>query len=343
MENNKEYLYYLRAVAIIAVVLLHVAASSALERMDNISIQYWWIQNSINALTRWCVPIFFMISGALLLTTNSNLTITKFLKKRFCRILIPAFTFGVGYLIFDYICYKQPIELLKLIQVGPKWHMWFVYAMIPVYMIAPILGKMLKSLDKREMIYLVITMIGLTSGIDFLNIVFKLQFNYYIALPVLCMFLIYFILGYVIQSIDLSKKIRITIYLLGIMGYIITIFGTYKYTLLTEGNLNTYFYNYTTLNIVFMSIGVMVWFKQINLKKIPNCLKRIGQSIAKESYTIYLIHVMILEGFRLLNFSIYEEAVNPFIRIPVMTVLIFSISYIISLILHKIPIIKNLV
>lgn len=343
MRNDKEYLYYLRALAIIAVVLLHVAASVSLERFENTNISYWWIQNLINSLTRWCVPIFFMISGALLLSNKEECSTKDFLKKRLSRILIPAVTFGIGYLIFDYICYGQVVDLKRFIQTGPKWHMWFIYAMIPLYLLAPMLQKSIKCLKKRDLVYLSMIMIMLTSGIDFLNVVFKMNLNGYISLPVLNMFLIYFILGYVIQTISLSRKSRYTVYILGIIGYMITVFGTYQYTSLMNGTLNTYFYSYTTLNVVVMSLAIMLLFKSIYVESLRKGIKRLGKSIANESYTIYLIHVMILELFRIIKFPLFEEVVTPIIRVPVMTVLIFGISYMISLGLHKIPIIKKLV
>lgn len=60
------YMDYVRAIAIIGVLVIHTAAPYA--TMYN-KVDFWVWESSIiyNSLVRWCVPLFLMVSGALLL------------------------------------------------------------------------------------------------------------------------------------------------------------------------------------------------------------------------------------------------------------------------------------
>ena len=50
-----------RIIAIFAVVVLHAAVSPVVD--TPFGSTDWWAGNLINAFSRWCVPVFVMISG----------------------------------------------------------------------------------------------------------------------------------------------------------------------------------------------------------------------------------------------------------------------------------------
>ena len=76
-----------RLIATFAAVFLHVAAGVVV--YSNPGSQYWWAGNIYNSFVRWCVPVFVMVSGALLLNPNKMESMETFYKKRLSRILIP--------------------------------------------------------------------------------------------------------------------------------------------------------------------------------------------------------------------------------------------------------------
>ena len=55
-----------RSASAIAVVWLHVA-SEVLVADPSVTSLNWWIGNAADSLSRWCVPVFVMLSGALLI------------------------------------------------------------------------------------------------------------------------------------------------------------------------------------------------------------------------------------------------------------------------------------
>ena len=78
----------MRVGACLAVILLHLSATIVMER-DLLGSIHWHISNAIDAATRWCVPVFVMLSGALLLDPKKHASPREFWTKRLSR-LLPA-------------------------------------------------------------------------------------------------------------------------------------------------------------------------------------------------------------------------------------------------------------
>ncbi|MGL5085683.1 MAG: acyltransferase family protein, partial [Clostridium sp.] len=66
------YLDVLRIISILGVILIHDTASNV-ANLSHIGSESWWVANILNASFRWAVPIFFMISGALLANKEESL------------------------------------------------------------------------------------------------------------------------------------------------------------------------------------------------------------------------------------------------------------------------------
>ena len=109
----------LRFFSILAVIILHV--SSKFVAGYSIGSNFygtfpWWVGNVFDSLTRWCVPIFIMISGYYLLNkTESN---RIFLKKRVTKIGFPIIFWSVFFslwLLFKNHFDHKNIEILPLL------------------------------------------------------------------------------------------------------------------------------------------------------------------------------------------------------------------------------------
>ena len=87
-DSNRriEWLDSLRAIAILAVIVIHVS-SPVVNRAYGSNMTYWWIGHVFDSAVRFAVPLFLMISGAMLLTKEYNLR--EFYKKRVVRVLLP--------------------------------------------------------------------------------------------------------------------------------------------------------------------------------------------------------------------------------------------------------------
>ena len=89
-ENSTVYLNYLRVFAALAVLVLHVICTPVAYYQNLYSsTELFWVRFARN-LMNWCVPVFVMITGFLLLQPSKTVDYTKVFKK-YCLIfqLIP--------------------------------------------------------------------------------------------------------------------------------------------------------------------------------------------------------------------------------------------------------------
>jgi len=351
--DNKERLDYfdtLRALAIISVVVLHSAAPLLYE-FNKITKFDWQIANIYDSLTRWCVPIFLMISGYL--NINSSHKPSVFYKKRFTKIVIPFTFWAIFYYLF--LLYLNPniylfhelsnlntyTSFLKQMAFGPVYyHLWFVYAIIILYLLNPILKKWLSRISMRTISFLVIAYFVLISINNIVNMKFGIGFNtsglaisvgYFVYGS---LFIGYYLLGYLLGQI---KRVNMTLLnSIGLTSLVITIVGTYILTANNDGIFNAFFYHYLNFNTVVVSVWIFLFFKVSNPKN--NVLIK---NISKYSFGIYLVHVFIIDFLNKFDFNVMF--ISPIIGIPLFTILIIVLSYIIVWILSKIPIVKAIV
>jgi surface polysaccharide O-acyltransferase-like enzyme len=97
------------------------------------------------------------------------------------------------------------------------------------------------------------------------------------------------------------------------------------------------FYNAYSVNVLLMSMAIFVWFKY-NAKGTEK-LNKIIIKLSKYSFGAFLVHIFILQ---VLNaFGIQSTSFHPVLSVPAITIATTFASYLISLILNKIPVIKK--
>ena len=98
----------------------------------------------LDTLARVSVPCFFMISGALLLGREEPL---KKHRERLLRFLIALVVWSVVYYIWNRAFMKTEYNLKEILYVPTEPHLWYLYAMIPIYMVLPFFQVMCKGMS----------------------------------------------------------------------------------------------------------------------------------------------------------------------------------------------------
>jgi surface polysaccharide O-acyltransferase-like enzyme len=348
MAMNKDFkesvwLNHMRAIATVAVIVLHVSSvcviqESALVLVDHSSIN-WHIGNIIDSLVRFCVPVFVMISGALLLP--KEISLHDFLRKRLKRILLPFIFWSLVYAAV-YLFYKNDYHdfatfsgvarfyFRSFIQ-GASYHLWYIYMIFGLYLIAPIISSWVVRATKSELLFLLflwlasmaLNQAGLHTAINEFVLVY---FTGYLG---------YFILGfYIAYRLPITRLIIISAIIMFSAGFIITCLGTYLSTL-HKGSLSSQWYEYLTLNIVLMAAGIFILGKALQQVKLKAFLRNILNIIGKYSFGIYLVHVLILELLSILKIN--YQLVNSLIGIPITSVVCLGVSMLVIYLIRKIP------
>ena len=343
---KKIWIDYLRVIATIAVIVTHVSAGFLYE--TNFEFTNWWIGLFSAGSMRFCVPIFVMISGVLLLAKQYDLKVH--LQKRFQRVLLPFLFWSIIYILLDLllpILKGEPIVIIDSLKhfvygliFGVRGHLWYIYMILGLYLFIPFIQKWILQYEKNEM-YLFLSLWTLTLVINwFIPSVpgeKGYDFGRGIDLTYFSGFIGYLILGYYLSKKEIFNSVKGNFYsaLLIVVGLVITFIGTYFVSQPT-GDFARNFIRYLTPNVALVSIGIFLLFKNNCNKVIPQRHINYGlQTISKYSYGIYLSHIFSLWILGYIGIS--KHFINPIIGILTTTSLCLIMSLIITIIINKLP------
>ena len=173
---RKQFLDVLRVLATCAVVLMHVLTGATDVTDASIVPEYRSLLLSVMDLVTWCVPIFLLISGYLFLNPERTLTYPVMIKKYCRRIALAILLFGVPYAASELVVAERTFrirmipEALKMTLMGHTWsHMWYLYLILFLYLITPLLKKVLRVLPVWGVVAMMAVIFLGSSVAPFLN------------------------------------------------------------------------------------------------------------------------------------------------------------------------------
>lgn len=198
---RKQFLDVLRVLATCAVVLMHILTGATDVTDASIVPEYRSLLLSVMDLVTWCVPIFLLISGYLFLNPERTLTYPVMIKKYCRRIALAILLFGVPYAASELMVAERTFrimmipEALKMTLTGHTWsHMWYLYLILFLYLITPLLKKMLRVLPVWGVVAMMAVIFLGSSVAPFLNKV--LDVNSIPVLPDGGVYFLYYLCGY---------------------------------------------------------------------------------------------------------------------------------------------------
>ncbi|QWT40844.1 acyltransferase [Dickeya dadantii] len=333
-----EWLYIARIVSTFAVIVLHISAYTvALADLGTFS---WWAGNLYDSLVRWCVPVFIMISGALLLSPGKVESLSVFYKKRIGKILVPLLFWSFFFILWSLGKAKfnggGAGDILKNIMNGrPYYHMWFLYMIIGLYIFNPLIKVLVANTSEERLLFFVFLMFMFCSLSDMYNFfagnddfLFLGEFIYYIP---------YYILGHLIARKHTAKPLSLHIVLF-LISLALTSFGFYFLSSISGRETGLYFYNYLSFNVILMSASFMWILKFSHLSKShSNKLKFLSDI----SLGVYLIHPVFIEVFYYLAARRWVD--YSLIAIPLMSVIVFICCIVSVFFIRKVPYLRRVV
>ena len=344
------YIELLRILATMAVIMIHVTA--IMIGNNEIGTVSWNISVVYNSLTRWCIPLFFMISGCCFLNREGELSVKEIIKKYVLRLLVVLIIFGLFYCFFDLWIYNETIDF-KQILLAPfnvlsghtGYHLWYLYDMILIYFMIPILQKIVKHTDKKLLEYCLLIYVIFELLVTYFNSLVKympvlsevLEINF--EFPDLLGYIGCFMGGYYISHYELSKRVRNLVYVVGGVGLLIMPLGNWILSKI-QGIYISVFADYNGLFSVMLAVTLFILLKSkeehIKESKFAGWIANLGRS----TFGIYLVHVMIVSiVFHKLPIDLLKY--NSTLTIVALTIFVFIISYILVYVIKKIPILKK--
>jgi len=341
----------LRTLAIFAVIIIHICGSFSIASFHTTNLSNWWVENIFNSFSKWSVPIFFMVSGMFLLNPSQSDTMSVFFKKRFNKVMIPFFAWGVIYVIikprYTGVDFSLKGMVLDFLSGSIYWHFWFFYAIIMIYILTPIIKSFTSQASKSVLIYALSIWFAMCSVLPLVEFLLKVNLNSSTDISFIGSCVGYFVLGHFLYKYEIGNKMKILIYFAGSISVISTPLLTYFLTKNNDGNLNSFFYEYFSITVVSMSAALFVLVKSIDWVKLfgnrNNNLLRVIKTISECSFGIYIVHFCILNELAQSTIGVFQWHTSAIIRVPLLSVSIFLISFVIVYLLKKIPLIKKIV
>jgi surface polysaccharide O-acyltransferase-like enzyme len=332
------YLDVLRILACFAVVVIHSAGM--IYEPGAIGANVWLVGVILNSLSRWCVPIFFMISGLNLLSYRERYSTKTFLSKRFFRVVVPFIFWAIFYFIWAWSIGDLKISnfvdgVNNLIGGPPVYHLWFFYAYIGVCLVTPFLTPLTKKENRSYLVWLIAICIFANQIVPLFSKFLGISFGF--EIPLASAYLDYYLLGWWLKDKEFPPKIKWLIFSGGILGILVTIFGSY-WLCIQKGTTDFYFMDYEALTTLAAALMVFTGIKQLNWEKIINNqgVRSVVRNLADCSFGIYLVHILIqhyvIQIFSFTWASMLFMLVSPFI--------VFPLSWAVVAGLKKIPIMR---
>ena len=340
-QQRMVYIDYLRVFAALSVVTLHIAAKYLFD--SDVNGQEWSVLNFFDSIVRWGVPVFVMISGSLFI--KRDIPIKILYKKYVLRMAVAFLVWSAIYTIVGSFYGDTAPVMLR-----GYYHMWFILMLIGVYICIPIINPIVMSKVTTKY-FLVLSLIfaivlpsvfvlvnDFGSGVT-LEIINELKDDINTVKPHMVIgYMGYFVLGYYINSIELNKRQRYIIYLLGVFGFVLTV-TLEQISAVKNQACNGYYIGNFSVTIFLESVAVFTWFKY---RKYNKCkLNGFVQKLSKYSFGAYLVHALIIDLiYREWNIDsrIFDETALGVISA---SILVFVVSFVVSALLNKIPILNK--
>ncbi len=206
-------------VAIVAVVLIHTAGLT----YGNKELRHtavWWVASVATFSTKWAVPTFVMVSGALLLRPPADRSATHFYRRRLSRIGIPLVVWHAVYITFTatiLVPPRTPSKLMGLFLRGESYTgLYFFWLILGLYLVTPLLWPIVAAISRRALGVLGVLLVATAAlNISALQVIGRLeggrspagdptlftQFVPYIG---------FFILGYALRDVIVRGSARVT-------------------------------------------------------------------------------------------------------------------------------------
>lgn len=321
----------LRSFAVLSVILIHMSMGHFYDsNLMNVDILAWVVNNIYYTITRFCVPIFFIIAAFLVYNEKSSST----WKGKLFRIAVPYIIWSSIY--YYYLGGGDIEELIaKIFTSNTSFHLWFLPHFLGFVILLPAIKMIFDSLEDRKhymhvsvLLFIfsiimpsLITLINyLHPGYGFLNGVSNFGFT----LPGLLIFA--FAFPYMSKKINPGTGLLIYAAIIS-LNLLLNIFISEHLS-----KPNEYFYGYSTPLVFISSFVLFNVIMSTDFSFLPNWIVELIYSVGSCSFGIYLVHWLMYRvlseyGFTMRGMPIIDPVIN--------TSIVFLASFLFIFIIRK--------
>lgn len=307
---------FMRVLGCFMVVCIHVANYYS-RGYGQISQASYLFSLIVNGVCRIAVPIFFMISGALLIP--ETLLIRKSIR-RSIHILLALVLWSVIYYFWNIYYRNDVYQWNGIFQQPVKKHLWFLYALLGMYIVLPFLQCLLKHMPEMLMKYFVVLWFFFLT-VDYILSLLHMEVAYDVPLVGTSCYLGYFIMGFLVnnQIKKIPFRVRTCCLLAGFM--IMAVIGITYFWSCHSGRHVESIFEYRNILIAAAAIMMFLAVLKNTKRQYSERAKKIIRFVSQHSFTIYLSHILFLD---VVKKEMYPRQWSAFIGIPIFAVGVFA-------------------
>ncbi len=328
---------YMRSIACLAIVLMHMMNVSEILYRSEISKSSDCFSMMIVYLMMWAVPLFVMVTGALILDPSKKVTLKNLYGKYILRVFVALFVFVF---IFRFVDMFMNGEAFSLAVIGnafykfftaTSWsHLWYLYLMIGLYVLLPAYRSVTASLDRKTFLY-ILTAYAVFLSLLPLSDIFGVSTGFHLQTS--AVYVLFFFAGYAVKSgvLQIKKSIALILFLLSTA--LIALFCIMRYDLDLTG-LDVMLGSYSSPLVVVQSVSLFALMYKDAAEEKNGFLMKLVTLFDRSSFGIYLIHMIFLRLF------LRHMQINPYNTIYMFVVVYLvtlGISFAIAAVLRLIP------
>ena len=329
MSKTREFSFdILRVVSMCMVIIVHVANVYS-RSYGIIGDDSFVISLGFNTISRISVPIFLMISGALLLDRKFDKT--KYFK-RLIKFLFLIIVWDIIYLVWEWLYLGITYDHLERLLFEPyRAHLWYLYTILVLYAIQPLL-KLLLDKSNNAIKYIVLMIWFTLSSLSIVNSTLASIFTIFSYIG-------FFIIGkYLYDFIKNNnlKKYNTLWILIIILCVISSIYLNYSFSHRYIRFYNLFF-AYRTPFIILSSVSFYILVVSNYTR---NMVPKVIETLSDVSFGVYLIHGLFLDvTIKIFNY----QRINALIGIPAFFLIILIFSTTSVLVIKKIKIVHKII
>lgn len=333
--KNIDYISLLSVISAFAVVSLHTNGCF----WEFSTKRYWFTANILECLWYFAVPVFFMISRSTLIDFRKRYNLRTYFWKRINKTVIPFIFWSLLGLVYkitiDHSIYIKDINLLSLWNgiVGSEYIViyWFFISLFICYLCIPLFSAVPEGKRKDIFLYLIGLAFVCNSLAPFLIKIFCPALKWPFHIDVMGGFLIYILLGYILSRFDILSRYRYWIYIIGIIGLLAHIIGTYNLSIKAGEIIQTY-KGYLNVPCILYSVAVFVFIK-VHSDEVMAKVGGVVRWLKDYTFAVFLMHYFIINIFvRIFHIHTHSLVYRIFGAIVISIICIF-----IAAIIRKIP------
>jgi surface polysaccharide O-acyltransferase-like enzyme len=280
-----------RCVAAVAVIAIHVLAPYR-HQLGDIPFNEWFFAISVNSVSRWAVPVFILITGALMLSDTRPFDLKYYVSRRLGKVLIPFVMWSLfyaylsGWSINGFDAGHAMEVASNGLTHSTYYHLGFFYYFIPLYFVIPFFQWFVRRFDDAAL-YAITGIWLLTTLLYLLRIDGPWSNQMWLYSGLLP-------LGYILyQKVPLTRMNTILLFAAGMLSFAVTIYMVTTMSLDADKYSFGRWLSYKTLNTIVAASMVFMLCRYFGEGLSQGANKLVG-FISKHSLGIYILHPIFL-------------------------------------------------